>query len=142
MEPQKSRPRRRQSLWWTGVLTGVALCAVVTLVSPGGPGLVSIVSPAPGDVVGLAGVEVMARVPNDGRIKPMSIRVLLNGADVTQQVTTGNNGAVGRLYGLLDGENVLRVEVEAASWWFDGRPFAAAREVRFTRRRPLDLDRG
>ncbi len=136
------RPRSGFTLWWAGLLTGILLCGSLTLVSPGGPGLVSIVSPLPGEVVGLAGVDVMARVPSDPRVVPMSVRVLLNGADVTHLLTAGKNGAVGQLVGLLDGENVLRVEVEAASWWFDGRPYESAREVRFLSRRPLDLDRG
>jgi hypothetical protein len=112
------------------------------LVSPGGPDVVSVLSPQPGQVVGLSGVPVVAQVPVDGRVRPGSLRVLLNGADVTSQVITAQNGAVGQLHGVLDGENVLRVEVEASSWWLDGRPWSAAREVRFLARRPLDLDRG
>jgi hypothetical protein len=137
-------PARRGSLrlWLSGVLAGMALSGAAALVSPGGPSLVSIVSPRAGQIVGLDGVELMVRVPDDGRVVPQSLRVYLNGADVTHQVTTGQNGAVGRLHGLLDGENVLRIEVEAGSWWFDDRQFAAGREVRFLRRRPLDLDRG
>jgi len=124
------------------VLT-LANCSLMALrVSPGGPPLVSILSPGAGEVVGLEGVVVVARVPSDERVRPGTVRVLLNGADVTAQLVTARNGAVGRLHGLLDGENVLRVEVEARSWWLDGRPWAAGEEVRFLARRPLDLDRG
>ena len=115
---------------------------LVLLVSPGGPRLVSIVSPRPGEVVGLEGVFVMVRVPDDERVAPETLRVLLNGADVTGELMTGQNGAVGRLHGLLDGENVLRIEVDAASWWADGRRFASGREVRFLVRPPLDTNRG
>jgi len=92
--------------------------------------------------VGLGGVRLIARVPADGRVRPGSLRVLLNGADVTGELITARNGVVGELHGLLDGANVLRVEVEGASWWSDGRAFPAGGEVRFLARRPLDLDRG
>jgi len=139
--PGLAPPRRRRTLA-LGALT-LANCAFMALlVSPGGPALVSVVSPRPGEVVGLDGVRLVARVPVDGRVRPASLRVLLNGADVTGQVITARNGVVGQLHGLLDGENVVRVEVEASSWWLDDRPWAAAREVRFVARRPLDLDRG
>jgi hypothetical protein len=121
-------------------LLGSAL--LLPLVSPGGPRLVSIVSPSPGEVFGLEGVFVMVRLPDDERVAPATLRVLLNGADVTGQLTTGQNGAVGRLYGVVDGENLLRIEVRAESWWADGRPFASAREVRFRVRPPLDANRG
>jgi hypothetical protein len=101
-----------------------------------------VVAPHPGDVVGLGGVEVMVRVPDDGRAEPETLRVLLNGADVTERLTRGQNGAYGRLHGVLDGENVLRIEVEGPSFWHDGRPYASGREVRFHVRRPLDWNRG
>jgi hypothetical protein len=120
----------------------LASAALTLLVSPGGPGLVSIVSPRAGEVVGLEGVHVMARLPDDARVAPETLRVLLNGADVTRELDTGQNGAVGRLHGLLDGENVLRIEVEASSWWSDGRRFESGREVRFLVRPPLDTNRG
>ena len=132
--------RARKMAVWALTLANCLLMAL--LVSPGGPGLVSVVSPRPGEVVGLDGGRLIARIPVDRRVRAGSVRVFLNGADVTHQVITANNGAVGQLHGLLDGENVLRVEVEATSWWLDGRPWAAAREVRFLARRPLDLDRG
>lgn len=125
-----------------GLLTLANCALMLLLISPGGPPLVVILSPEAGEVVGLEGVQVMVRVPDDGRADPETLRILLNGADVTEELITGQNGAVGRLHGLLDGENVLQIRVEAASWWFDGRPFQAGREVRFLARRPLDLDRG
>ena len=59
------------------MLTTLALCGAVTLVSPGGPGLVAIVSPQPGEVVGLAGVDVVARVPDDARVVPHRARTCL-----------------------------------------------------------------
>ena len=121
------------------VLAGVA---VLALTSPGGPDLARVLAPRPGDVVGIEGVEVMVRLPDDGRADPATLRVLLNGADVTEQLIRGQNGAYGRLHGVLDGENTLRVLVEGASWELDDRPYEKAREVRFLVRRPLDADRG
>ncbi len=141
MESPRGR-RRPIWRWMAGFLGLLAAGGLVALISPGGPGLVSVVSPRAGEVVGLEGVLVMVRVPEDDRVEADTLRVLLNGADVTQELTTGQNGAVGRLHGLLDGENVLRIEVEASSWWFDDRRFASSHEVRFFARRPLDLDRG
>lgn len=136
-------PGRRRPVALALAALTLANCALMALlVSPGGPDPVTVVSPRPGEIVGVDGLRLVAQVPVDGRVRPGSLRVLLNGADVTAQVITARNGAVGQLHGLLDGENVVRVEVEASSWWLDGRPWAAAREVRFVARRPLDLDRG
>lgn len=84
----------------------------------------------------------MVQLPMDGRVDPDGLRVLLNGADVTDDLLTGRNGAHGRLHGLLDGENVLRFEVTGPSYWMDDRRFENAREVRFMVRRPLDTNRG
>jgi hypothetical protein len=124
------------------LLAGLA-CAVLALaVSPGGPHIVSVVTPRSGQVVGVEGVEVMLRLPEDGRAEPDSLRVLLNGADVTEDLTRARNGAYGRLHGVLDGENVLRIRVEGPSWWLDGRPYAKEREVRFQVRSPQDWNRG
>ena len=149
MEPEGPIPsiespggQRRRRAWWAGAVGVLALGALALLISPGGPALVSIESPEDGETVGIEGVWVMVRVPDDERVEADSLRVLLNGADVTPQLTTGQNGAVGRLHGLLDGENVLRVEVRARSFWSDDRHFERRREVRFFARRPLDLDRG
>lgn len=139
--PSPASSVRRRSL--ALALLTLANCALMALlVSPGGPEVVSVLSPRPGQVVGVDGVQLVAQVPVDGRVEPGSLRVLLNGADVTSQVITAQNGVAGQLHALLDGENVLRVEVRASSWWLDGRPWSAAREVRFIARRPLDLDRG
>lgn len=140
--PGGSRHPRRRAAGLLRLAALVVPVLLLPLVSPGGPRLVSIVSPRPGEVFGVEGVYVMVRVPDDERVAPETLRVLLNGADVTGQLMTGQNGAVGRLYGVLDGENLLRIEVDAESWWADDRPFESAREVRFRVRPPQDTNRG
>ncbi len=109
---------------------------------PQGPVLVEIISPSPGDIVGIEGVEVFVRLSPGGRVMPETMRVLLNGADVTAALTTGENGAYGKLHALLDGENVLRVEVFGRVPWGEGRLFEQSREVVVRLRRPLYPFRG
>ena len=99
-------------------------------------------SPTPGAVVGTGGVEVVVRFPVGGRVAPETFRALLNGADVTGSFTTAENGAYGRLFGVLDGENRLRLEVFGRSWWPDSLLLEHGRELTILHRRPLDLDRG
>jgi len=111
-------------------------------ISPGGPSLLSVLAPRPGEVVGVEGVEVMVRLPSDGRALPDTLRVHLNGADVTDRLTRARNGAYGRLHGVLEGENVLDVRVEGPSWWLDGRPYESRHRVRFHARSPQDWNRG
>lgn len=106
------------------------------------PTLIHVVSPEPGTVVGLAGMDVIVRFPDAGRVRAETFRALLNGADVTQDFTTAGNGAYARLSALLDGENVLRVEVFGEGWWPPGVLLEDTREVRVLLRRPVDLDRG
>jgi hypothetical protein len=107
-----------------------------------GPALLRVVEPQQGTVVGATGVEVMVQFPEEGRVAPETLRVLLNGTDMTGELTTAGNGAYGRLYALLDGENVLRFEVFGRRWWLPGVLMEEAREVRFLVRHPQDLDRG
>jgi hypothetical protein len=107
-----------------------------------GGSLLELESPKAGDVVGTRGLEVVVRFPEIERVAPETFRVLLNGADVTEAFTTGENGAYGRLFALLDGENVLRVEVFAALCWPQGLFFEHEREARILHRRPLDVNRG
>ncbi len=120
-----------------GVLAAAGLALAVVL-GPllGSSGLLEVVSPSPGQVVGVGGVEVMVRFADLERVAPETFRVLLNGADATPEFTTGENGAYGQLHGLLDGENVLRFEVFARRWWLPGLWLEEAQEVRILVRLP------
>ncbi len=99
-------------------------------------------SPRPGQVVGPDGVEVLVRFARGGRAAAETFRATLNGAEITPALTAGENGAWGRLHGLLDGENVLRVAVFGRGWAGGARYFEQVREVRFRLRRPLDTHWG
>jgi hypothetical protein len=103
--------------------------------------LLEIEAPRPRQVARLAGVEVVVRFPGR-RVAPETLRALLNGADVTAGFVTGENGAYGRLHALLEGENVIRVEVFGRPLWWEGLFVEQAREVRVVHRPPLDLNRG
>ena len=106
------------------------------------PSFLGVTEPLEGQVVGLAGVEVLVRFPPGRRVAAPTFRLLLNGSDVTHEVTTGENGAYGRLYALLDGENVLRFGVFGRRWWPASELVEQVRDVRVLSRRPTDLDRG
>jgi hypothetical protein len=93
-------------------------------------------------VIGPEGLEVMVRFTGEGRVAPETFRILLNGADVTEGFITGENGSVGRLHGLLDGDNRVRAEVFGKSRLAPWILVEQGHEVRVTHRRPLDLDRG
>lgn len=68
-------------------------------------------SPENGQVVGIEGVEVLVRFLPPARVEASTFRALLNGADVTERFERAANGAHGRLHGLLEGDNELRIEV-------------------------------
>lgn len=134
---------RRHRLWLVGAgLAGPGVALLAFLVLWGGAPLLELRSPRTGERVGTEGVEVAVRFPEIGRVAPETLRVLLNEADVTEALTTGENGAYGRLFALLDGENVLRVEVFARPRWPPWLLLEQRREVRIVHRRPLDVDRG
>ena len=59
---------------------------------------------------GLRGAELLVRFEPEGAVDLATVRVLLNGADVTAECLIASNGVHGELHGLLDGENRLRVE--------------------------------
>ncbi len=109
---------------------------------PRGPVLLHVEAPPDGAVVGPQGVEVLVRFAPRDRVAAETFRALLNGAEVTDELTTAENGAWGRLHGLLDGENVLRLEIFGRSWASRHRLVEQAREVRVRLRRPLDLNQG
>jgi hypothetical protein len=134
--------RSRSRAQVAAALAGLALASGGLALAARSPALLQVVTPSEGAVIGLGGVEVMVRVPGEPRAAPATLRVLLNGADMTDELTTGENGAYGRLHALLDGENVLRFEVFGRRWWLPGLLVQEAREVHFLVRLPQDLDRG
>src|SRR5262245_28603372 len=62
-------------------------------------------------------VEVFVGFAPGGRVAWDTFRALLNGHDVTGQLTLGRNGAHGKLLGLTEGENQLRLQIFGRSWW-------------------------
>jgi hypothetical protein len=135
------RPARR-TLRRLLAAAGVALGVGGLGLAAADPALLRVVEPRQGTVVGAAGVEVMVQFPDEERVASETLRVLLNGADMTGELTTARNGAYGRLHAVLDGENVLRFEVFGRRWWLPGVLMEEAREVRFLVRQPQDLNRG
>jgi hypothetical protein len=76
-------------------------------------------------------------------IDTQSFRVELNGADVTDELLLGSNGATGKLFGVLDGVNTLHIELRSAA---DGEDDGASgwlesRDVECLVRAPQDLNR-
>ncbi|MGH7535914.1 MAG: hypothetical protein ACREMG_10035 [Gemmatimonadales bacterium] len=124
-------------------LTALAALAVGVLVaSSSTPSLIWVQKPSEGARIGIEGVEVLVRFPQQSRVATETFRVLVNGADVTAQLTTGANGASGLLAGLLEGENLLRFEVQGDRGGWPGHFGTEAREVRVLVRLPQGLDRG
>lgn len=125
------------------LLVAVALAAVALWPSlpPNGPVLLELVSPQPGDAIGLDGIELLVQFPGAG-VASETFRALLNGADVTSLLTTGENGCYGQLLGLLPGDNLLRLEIFGRVPWSDDQLFEQAREVRVRMRPPQNLDQG
>ena len=109
---------------------------------PLGPALLEVTAPQNGTVLGVEGLQVMVRFPYGDRTHEETFRVLLNGADVTDAFTTGDNGAFGELYAFLDGDNFLQVGVFGDSWWLGGRRVEHTRAVHFRVRHPIDLNWG
>lgn len=134
--------KRLHCLWIVGAaLLGSGVVGAWALWGSGDR-LLELESPKVGEIVGARGLEVVVRFPEIERVAPETFRALLNDADVTEAFTTGENGAYGRLFALLDGENVLRVEVFATPCWPPGLFFEYDREAQIVHRRPLDLNRG
>jgi hypothetical protein len=75
------------------LLLAIALGAVALWPSlpPNGPVLLEVVSPQPGEAIGLGGIELLVQFPPAGAAAE-TFRALLNGADVTRLLTTGENG--------------------------------------------------
>jgi len=137
--------RRRISLGRVGrtLLAATALVGVALWPSlpPNGPVLMAVVSPTPGATIGLDGIQLLVQFPSEGAAAE-TFRALLNGADVTDLLTTGENGCYGQLLGLLPGDNLLRLQVFGRVPWSDDQLFEQTREVRVRMRPPQNLDQG
>jgi hypothetical protein len=113
------------------LVTGlVASAAAVWLAGPGGMGervrrllfigapLFEVRLPAQvGQPPHSGSVEVFVGFAPGGRVAWDTFRILLNGHDVTGELTLGRNGAHGKLLGLTEGENQLRLQIFGRSWW-------------------------
>lgn len=106
-----------------------------------GPGLIELVSPEPepASFRPLGSVAVLVRFPGQERVAHETFRCLLNGRDVTEQLTVTRLGAGGSVFPLLEGENDLRVEVFGRGWWSSAF-YEDVRELRFLVRGPVGFD--
>jgi hypothetical protein len=100
--------------------------------------LLELRAPAPDAEVPIGGVDVLVRF-RDADVLPATFRCWLNGVDVTDQLTLGQNGAGGAVAPLREGENALRVEVFGRGWLV-GRYYLDEAELRLHVRPPLHLD--
>jgi hypothetical protein len=128
---------------WLVAAAGLAALVVGPSLPPDGPTLIEVLRPEPGARVGLEGIELLVRFPSWplGELAASeTFRVLLNGADVTDSLTTGENGAYGHLSGLLEGDNVLRLEIFGRMPWRPDSLFEQSRELRIRMRPPRHLD--
>jgi hypothetical protein len=108
-----------------------------------GGSLLDLVAPPaePADFHMLGGLEVVVRFPSEERIAIDTFRCLLNGADVTDLLTVGRNGAAGQVYPLLEGPNELDCQVYGRGWWTN-RYFQDGARVSVRARGPLSFDAG
>lgn len=123
---------------WVGTALAVAVLAGLG-VAIGRPAI-ELQLPRRGARIGVEGLEVLAHFAPGRGVEPATLRVLLNGADVTAACVAGRNGLHGRLHGLLDGENRLRIEAFVRGP--AGLLVQQSRERRIHHRRPLGFDRG
>jgi hypothetical protein len=86
-----------------------------------GSPLLELRAPLDGQWVAQGRVEIIVQFPAVGRTSSQTFRCLLNGHDVTPDLTRAENGAAGSVLGAVEGENHLRVEVFGRPWW--GGPF-------------------
>ncbi len=146
----------------TKLLLGVAIGILLTLLLAGGVGLASmgegslsertrrlvflgrplvqVLRPTPGQQMAFGGVEVEIGFPGRERVAVDTFRCLVNNRDVTHLLTLGSNGAQGAIFGLIEGENWIRIEVFGRGWW-SARYFQDARTVVFQVRPYPNLDR-
>jgi hypothetical protein len=113
------------------LVTGaVASAAAVCLAGPGGAGervrrLLFVGAPlfevrrplTSHEVLRSGSFEVFVGFSPGERVAWDTFRALLNDRDVTGQLTLGRNGVHGRLDGLTEGDNRLRLQIFGRSWW-------------------------
>lgn len=106
------RAQRRGS-----AVAALALCVACAAAfrSAETPSLFWVLKPTAHCRAGVEGVEVVVHFREDARIDASSFRVLLNRAEVTEQLMQGSNGATGQLFGVLDGVNTLHIEIRSAA---------------------------
>ena len=105
-----------------------------------GTPLIEVLRPTPGQQLPFGGVQVQVGFADGERVAVDTFRCLLNERDVTHLLTLGSNGATGSVFGLVEGENRLRIEVFGKSWW-SARYVQDARTVVFHVRLFPNLDR-
>ena len=149
-----SRMIRRLAVFGAAVLAAIAGCGLAFLVFLGGnasvermksslvlgPPLIEVRSPRPAQMYAPGSLPVVVSFSSFERVAPGTFRCLLNGTDVTHQLTLGTHGAAGSVFPLREGENSLRVEVYARGLWL-ARFFEDAVDVPFRVRGGLMLDR-
>ena len=151
MSPERLRDFRRwvdrssglRSRWALVAAVAVGLIAGsgLTVLLLHGPVLLDVRSPSGHQTVGLEGVEVWVLFA-PGRTRSSTFRAFLNGADVTSELDVAENGAIGSLYGLLDGENELRLEVLGEALWPRELLVQEARTFRILFRPPVQSRQG
>jgi len=119
-----------------GGLSGEGLRGAIYLGAP----LLQIREPQPAGYRLLGGADVLIEFPSQDRVAPETFRCLLNGRDVTDQLTVGRNGVAGSVAPLLEGSNSLRLEVFGRSWW-GGRYYQDSYDLILDARAPLSMDR-
>jgi hypothetical protein len=106
------------------------------------PSFFDVSAPHAGERIGLDGVEVLVHFRDAERVEPATFRALLNGADVTDGLEIASNGVHGRLHGLLEGPNRLRLEIFGRGRWPRGVLVEQVCELEVLYRPPSGIDRG
>lgn len=102
--------------------------------------LIEVQRPTPGQEIPFGGVEVRVGFAEGDRVALDTFRCLLNGRDVTDLLELSAAGATGSIFGLVEGENRIKIEVFGRSWWSE-RHFQDARTVVFHVRPYPNMDR-
>jgi len=144
---KRSATARRRRRWLAlGLLLALAggaagLALAPPSVLPGSP-FVEIASPGPAERLSNESLEVFLQFPEPERVRPETLRVRINGADVTASFVTASNGAYGDVVLLVDGENVLEASIFGRSWWSGDRFVERTVRRRFRVRRPIERNWG